>query len=120
MPPAATAKRSASPKLYVKSNIAPRWRVEIKSAERAMFFSPYVTGKLAESVLLVAGGGDVELYTVFSAENFAGGGSSLRCLGRIVEGGVKAYHVPGLHAKMLLIPRRAVTVGSQNLTKRGP
>jgi hypothetical protein len=69
--------------------------------------------------LLVAGSGDIELYIVFTTENFASGASSLRCLRRLVEGGVTVYHLPDLHAKMLLVPGQVVTIGSQNLTSGG-
>jgi hypothetical protein len=112
-------KTKSHARLYVKTRVRPRWRREIKSAERSLFFSPYVTGKCAQRVLLVAGAGTVELYTVFTAENFASRGSSLGCLRKLIEGGVKVYHLAGLHAKMLLVPGRAITVGSQNLTTRG-
>jgi hypothetical protein len=114
-----TNKTKFNARLYLKSRVTPRWRLEIKSAARSLFFSPYVTGKCAQRVLLVAGAGEVELCTVFTADNFAKGSSSLRCLRHLIEGGVKVFHLDGLHAKMLLVPGRAVTVGSQNLTTRG-
>jgi hypothetical protein len=107
------------PRLYLKSRIGSRLEREIQSGNRSLFFSPYVTGSCADRVLLVAGGGDVELYTVFTAEDFACGASSLRCLQRLIEGGVKVYHLPDLHAKMLLVPGQVVTIGSQNLTNGG-
>lgn len=108
-----------TPKLYIEAKIGSRWIREIQSGDRTYFFSPFVTGRTAERVLLANGHGHVELYTVFKAENFAAGASSLHCLQRLVKGGIKVYHVPHLHAKMLLIPGRAVTIGSQNLTSGG-
>lgn len=119
MPVRTKAKSLAKLRVYLSTRIVPRWRREIQSGQRALFFSPYVTGRCADQVLLVAGGDEVELYTVFRAENFASGASSLRCLQRLIEGGVKVYHLPDLHAKMLLVPGQVVTIGSQNLTSGG-
>jgi hypothetical protein len=114
-----TGNNSPNAKLFLRRGIARRWRQEIALGHRAAFFSPYVTGRTARRVLLAAGSGKVVLYTRFLAENFAVGASSINCLRRITQGGVTAYDLPGLHAKMLLIPGRLLTVGSQNLTTGG-
>lgn len=114
-----TKARTAKTRLYLKTRIAPRWGKEVDSGRPVMFFSPYVTGECARRVLTREGAGRVELYTVFSAENFASGASSFGCLRGLVREGVAAYHLPNLHAKMLLVPGKTLTVGSQNLTDGG-
>jgi hypothetical protein len=119
MPTAAKVRTPAKPRLYVKNQITGRWKAEIETGRSCKFFSPYVTGRGARNILLAAGSKQVELYTLFTLENFASDGSSLDCIEQLVKAGLTVYHLPGLHAKILLMPGRAVTIGSQNLTARG-
>src|SRR5207302_672891 len=88
MTPAGRAGHDAKPELYVGSSVAPRWQQEIGDAARAVLISPYVTSPCAADVLLAAAG-RVELYTVFSARNFASGASSLDALAELLEKGVE-------------------------------
>jgi PLD-like domain len=118
MPPPAGALEAGQPELYIQESIARRWEREVKAASRVLMFSPYVTDPCAADVLL-AGGGRVELYTLFSARNFATGASSLDAVERLLFCGVEVYHLPRLHAKLLLVPGRFVSLGSQNLTRSG-
>ena len=104
-------------KLYRKSGLCAAPRNRIGTLCRVL--SPHMSPVGPPGVLLAAAPSKVVLYTLFQAENFATGASSIGCLQRLTSGGVTAYHLPGLHAKMLLIPGRLLTVGSQNLTSRG-
>lgn len=113
------APESTTPRLYLDEQIAPRWKEEIASGRPCKLFSPFVTGAVAEEVLLAATARRIELYTVFSAANFACESSSLDRIERLVRSGVAVLHMPRLHAKMLLVPGELVTIGSQNLTTGG-
>lgn len=109
-----------SKRLYFRS-ITRRWKSDIQKAEgRIAFFSPYLTSKTAERVIGSAKSPqNVEIYTVFLAENFVSCSSSLATARRLVRLGCVLYHLPHLHAKLLLIPGNVATIGSQNLTAGG-
>lgn len=107
--------------LYIK-NIAHRWRKEMsRVTEKTYILSPYITSSTADSVLahLDESACLPEIYTIFSAELFASKASSLRTLKKMVHQGCSLYHLPNLHAKIVLIPETFASIGSQNLTLAG-
>jgi len=100
-------------------NVVRRWKGGVRaSATAPVVLSPYVTSDTAERVLEVAGGKPARLYTLFEAHLFASGASQLATLRRLALLGVQLFHLPGLHAKVVLTDSLA-TIGSQNLTKGG-
>lgn len=104
-------------KLY--RNIAPRWRTEIKpDVIGKRIFSPYLTSTIAESVTK-GSNKPVEIYTLFSAELFASKASSLKAIRRILVQGHLVFHLPDLHAKIVMVPDKFCSIGSQNLTNKG-
>ncbi len=107
--------------LYVK-NIAHRWRKEMRRVTaKAYILSPYITSSTADSVLAHLDENVClpEIYTTFSAELFASKASSLRTLKTMVDQGYPLYHLPNLHAKIVLMPGTFASIGSQNLTLAG-
>lgn len=107
-------------KIYFR-NVANRWRKEAeKSQKELIILSPYVTAPTAISVLERAHNAYLcELYTQFSLMNFVNGGSSLSALKLLLVAGVRLYHLPDIHAKVVLVDDRFASIGSQNLTARG-
>jgi len=63
--------------------------------------------------------GALEIYTVFSVENFAAGGSSLETLKKLLDAQIPVFQLQDLHAKIVWSGRQFLTIGSQNLTHRG-
>ena len=59
------------------------------------------------------------LYIDFSAIHFISGASHLHVLAKLVKDGVKVFHVPNLHAKVVMMDGRHFSIGSQNLTLKG-
>ncbi len=92
-----------------------RWKKAIAAAGRVVAFSPYITNSAATEAM-EAKGPACELYTVVTFEVYAAGASRIGCLKRLMAAKVRVYHLETLHAKILLIPRKAVTIGSQNMT----
>ncbi len=92
-----------------------RWKKAIAAAGRVAAFSPYITNSAATEAM-EAKGPACELYTVVTFEVYAAGASKIGCLKRLMAAKVRVYHLETLHAKILLIPRKAVTIGSQNMT----
>lgn len=105
-------------KVYARSIIR-RLKTEVRGCpKQVLFLSPYLTSHTAETVISGANSEDSEIYTTFSAENFAARASSLKTVRRLLESGFDVYHLPGLHAKVVLMKEFA-SVGSQNLTAGG-
>src|SRR5271157_4431443 len=104
--------------LYLRS-VSRQWKRAVTGADRVLVLSPYLTSKTAEAILATTPGERCAVYTVFEAMNFAAGASSIRTLKRLREHGCKLYHLPDLHAKIVLVPSVFASIGSQNLTRRG-
>jgi len=112
--------RTLMQNLYYLSSVDRRWKKELNLAlGRVIFCSPYLTPGTAESVICSAAVESSEIYTRFNVEDFASGGSSLRTLRRLLEKGYMVFEIPRLHAKIVLISGRFVSIGSQNLTANG-
>lgn len=109
----------SKPQLYLKARVTRRWRQIVDGQDRVLAFSPYITGSAVIDAL--AGLGQrCSLYTDMDPTNFASEASHLPCVRRLVlEHKVRVFHLPGLHAKVVLVPGCVVTVGSQNFTSGG-
>ena len=79
--------------------------------------SPFITGELCAS--LVEGNANARIYTRFDVPLFASGGSSLDQLEALLRSGHQLFKIDDLHAKVVMDESSFVTIGSQNLTKRG-
>ena len=102
--------------IYLR-NVAKRWKSELNTDKKVYILSPYITSNTAESV--VKNTQSCEIYTVFNIENFLIGTSSIVALKNLINKGFKIYHIPQLHAKIVLIADTFVSIGSQNLTNQG-
>src|SRR5438105_1150845 len=101
-------------------NIVRRWQNEVgRQAERVLVLMPYLTSTTAETVLRGANPEICEIYTVFSAENFAAGSSSIKTIKSLHQKGFSLYHLPNLHAKAVIVSGSFASIGSQNLTVQG-
>lgn len=109
---------TASETIYARSVIR-RLKEEIRQyPQNVLLLSPYLTSDTAELVIGSADPATAKVYTVFSAENFASGASSLRTLGRLLALGYNVFNLPKLHAKVV-VAKNFASIGSQNLTRGG-
>jgi len=101
-------------------NAAPLWGRQLArlQPQRLVVLSPYITSRTAEQILEKAPV-RAEIYTLFNAEIFASGSSSLKTLKLLLKKGHQLFALPGLHAKILWAPDHFLFVGSQNLTTGG-
>ncbi len=107
------------PKYYLR-NISRRWQTEIKKVDdKVIILSPYLTSKTGEAILRGSKFAECEIYTIFSVHNFVSGASSLKTLKNLHQRGCNLYHLPRLHAKIVIAPGIFATIGSQNLTRNG-
>src|SRR5438874_747065 len=72
-------------------NAARRWGKALASADRVLIFSPYLTSRLPATLIDSSPAGRCEVYTVFRAENFAAGASSIHTLLELQGKGVPLY-----------------------------
>jgi phosphatidylserine/phosphatidylglycerophosphate/cardiolipin synthase-like enzyme len=114
----AKAKAMAN-QLYLRS-VHKRWlRVLAETRAQAFVCSPYLTPKLALSVIQSAPPQQCVIYTRFSIEDLASGASSLNVVEFLVKQGYPVLEIQALHAKMLLVSGEFASIGSQNITARG-
>ena len=105
--------------VYLRS-IDRRWKKELEKADgKVTIFSPYLTSSTAEAIITKVPSTNCEVYTRFSVENFASGASSIKTLRNLFDAGYALFHLPRLHAKIVLVSERLATIGSQNLTANG-
>jgi len=105
--------------LYLKS-INRRWLKEVsKTDDEVIIVSPYLTDPTANSVLDKAPESGTRIYTLFDLRNFLLRASSFKAVKRMFDNDMEVYHIDKLHAKMIIIPDRFASIGSQNLTTNG-
>ena len=105
--------------VYLRS-IDRRWKKELETANgKVTILSPYLTSSTAEAIITKVPSTNCEVYTLFSVENFASGASSIKTLRNLFDAGYALFHLPRLHAKIVLVSERLATIGSQNLTANG-
>jgi hypothetical protein len=106
-----------SREIGIHANAARAWSKAAGACDgKAVLISPYITSSVAQTL---ARQSRASIYTLFDAELFARGSSSLSSLERLLREGAELYFVPNLHAKVMLFGDAAASVGSQNLTRRG-
>lgn len=98
--------------------LSKRWVAAIEAAAEVVAFSPYITDSDVIDAFK-AKGAACTLYTVATAEVYASRGSTLSCLQGLIAAGVHLFHIERLHAKLLLVSGKIVTIGSQNMTGGG-
>ncbi|MGP0171314.1 hypothetical protein ACSVIJ_05450 [Pseudomonas sp. NCHU5208] len=104
--------------LQIRRKVASLWRIKARAATSPLtILSPFITGELCTS--LVEGKANARIYTRFDVPLFASGGSSLDQLEALLRAGHQLFKIDGLHAKVVMDESSFVTIGSQNLTKRG-
>jgi len=108
-------------RLYIKKKITRQWSLKRESNNGEFIaFSPYLTSPTADSVLAPTGNHQhCRVYTLFNAEVFANGSSSIRTLKRLKTQGVKLFAIENLHAKVVVVPEVCASIGSQNITGKG-
>lgn len=105
--------------LFVKTHIHHRWEKEVAGAEEVLIFSPYITGRTAYTVCSKIPKGVCTIYTKFSFFLFVNQSSSIKTLIKLKEAGHRIFRLKEVHAKMVIVPGRFASIGSQNLTDHG-
>lgn len=104
--------------MQVRRKIARHWSAKARTSTSPLtILSPFITGTLCKS--LVAGKVNAKIYTRFDVPLFASGGSCLNQLEALLRDGHELFKIDDLHAKVVMDEDSFVTIGSQNLTKRG-
>lgn len=100
-------------------DVAEQWKTELNTDQKVYVLSPYITS-IAESLLEnIKDKENCEIYTTFEVRNFLSGSSDVKTLKNLINKGFKIHLLPELHAKIILVSDRFVSIGSQNLTNNG-
>lgn len=83
-----------------------------------LLFSPYITKSPFVDYLISCNVKHV-IYTNFCLASFANGASDISTLEKLLLNGHDIYHIPSLHAKLVIIPQKYASIGSQNITRKG-
>ena len=106
--------------LQAYQNVVGRWKEELNGeVGSVLLFSSFITPSTIYTVLEDAVVKNCEVYTVFKAENYANGSSSLGAIKKLLQRGVALYYLDGLHAKTVIKLGKFASVGSQNITSQG-
>lgn len=102
---------------FYAQDIFPQWEKLIrKSRSSIVIFSPYINESLNELLNNVCPGINVEIYTRLDEDTICG---NLKALRKAYNQGAALFHLPGLHAKILLVDSEFISMGSQNFTYGG-
>ena len=107
---------------FVARDVYSRWQRLVASAQDSItIYSPYFD-KLVPFLLKANKNLDpdkISVITDFTAESLLEMPNQLRTIKKVLSEGVSVLTLPGLHAKILLIDDKYVSIGSQNFTCRG-
>ena len=102
-------------------NMDTHWKKALAStaeADSVLVFSPFLTGPV-DKLLITAKATKKSVYTRFDVETFVSGASTISALRRLIAAKVEIWKVDGLHAKMVIVEGKFLSIGSQNLTVGG-
>ncbi len=103
------------------TNVAERWKNELDNADCSVsIFTPYLSSPTAKEIVEhISHPEKCNIYTLFESYNFAVGSSDINTLSTLQDMGFNLFHLPKLHAKIILIHGKFVSIGSQNVTNAG-
>ena len=110
-----------SDKLFLFEDVSSKWlelAKDAKADQEIFIFSPYITGNLIPEIAKSAPSNPLFIITCLSADAYLGGALDTDVLTSLMEKGTKIFHLPRLHAKLMLIGSN-LSVGSQNFTDGG-
>ena len=114
-------KNSTAESSYISGDIYSVWTSKIKKAESELLIvSPYfnkVLVNLIQSSLLDKE--NIKILTRISSDTAWEDKNQLSAALKLVEMGVELRELPNLHAKLLIVDRSDLTLGSQNFTLNG-
>jgi len=108
-------------KYFLFEDISSKWlklAKEAESGQEIFIFSPYITGNLITKICKAASNNSVFVITSLKPDSYLGGSLDADILADLLTKGVKVFHLPKLHAKLMLVGSN-LTIGSQNFTNGG-
>lgn len=110
---------NAADREFLAADAYPHWRTRVKAAEKSIrVYSPY----LDDLVVRLLGNSELDAEDLAVVTDLSPESGTLTyrrqllAIRRLVSQDVEVRSFPGLHAKVLLVDGKSVTVGSQNFT----
>ena len=107
--------------LFVFSNVVDEWVAVASNSlpeEDLFIFSPYATGSVIEKVFETSKSENKFFITSVTADAYLSQSLDFELLLNLIKSGIKVFHLPNLHAKVLVSGKNLI-VGSQNFTSKG-
>jgi|SRR5208283_2010070 len=107
---------------FVAHDVYAKWKRLVAAAQDSItiytpFFDQLLPSLIKENKQVDTD--NINIVTDFSPESLLELPNQLRTIKKILSDGISVLTLPGLHAKILLIDDKYVSVGSQNFTCRG-
>ncbi len=100
-----------------------RWQKLVWRARNSVtVYSPFLNETINELLESVASGVKIKIITRLDEDSLCGNGNAYQLKALLkakCEQSASIFHLPGLHAKILLVDNEFVSIGSQNYTNRG-
>jgi hypothetical protein len=109
-----------SPKEFHASDLFNKWKTMINKADTSIqIFTPYLDNTIIQLINDAGTKVNITIITCLDGESLFQRGYQLNALKEAIHCGVLIKNLVGLHAKVLLIDNKYISLGSQNFTKRG-
>jgi phosphatidylserine/phosphatidylglycerophosphate/cardiolipin synthase-like enzyme len=113
--------KTSIPKCFLAKDVFSTWKKVVAGSQHSItIFTPYfdsTIGTLLKSCTLPKD--RVKIITVFDPETLLRLIQQLKASQSLIEADFKLFHLPELHAKILVSDQSKVVLGSQNFTRRG-
>ena len=108
-------------KCFLAKDVFATWKKLVASSQHSItIFTPYFDSTIRTLLKSCTLPKDrVKIITVFDPETLLHLIQQLKASKSLIEDDFKLWHLPGLHAKILISDQSKVVLGSQNFTRRG-
>ena len=113
---------SKNNRMYLAQDVSSRWKKNISNAQKSItVFTPYLDKMLLKLLSKndFIDKTDITIVTDFNPEHLLQNPNQLLSIKNLIKTGYDVTSLRGLHAKVLLIDEKFISIGSQNFTSRG-
>lgn len=112
--------KSLSLKDFKPSDLFKKWKVMIENADNSIkIFTPYLDSTVNKLIKSVSKDVEIQIITSLESDNLFQKEYQIDALIEAMNDSVTIKNLEGLHAKVLMVDYKNISLGSQNFTKRG-
>lgn len=115
-----TTNYSLSLKNFYPTDLFYKWKKLIEKADKSVrIFTPYLDSTVNKLLKSVSNKVEIDIITSLEGHNLFQKDYQINALIEALNNGVAIHNLEGLHAKILIIDHKYISLGSQNFTNRG-